>query len=525
MTEVSRDPAPPADVPERIDRVLERVAAFEGNRDWQKVTGICEHLAANPAQAMLYAERAFQQGRFLIAGLIGERVADRPDARPEPMVMAWTMAALQADAAAGAVWRDRLLPALAALPAMERAAVRARLSIAPGQLAIQLHAKGDRDRLLLFFDLLASLIPALHGVFADLPGSRLPPPPVRTPAKRAALMTFPPADRPARPARVILAGRQHWGDERSKLHEIEPRIFEAMVAYGWRVDRQAIPNIFSRASVEQTYERIIAAHRAAPADAIFIDHAGLGPYPLDMGLMARLRRETRGATLVFYYLDAWQSEGWDRMRAVAPLADKIWTVFPILDLWAEPAFRDKMTYVPIPMGVAPETLPAPGPMAAPTFQGSIMWANIPRLFWLDGMAALGSPIAVKQSNWTVQEDATAIDSYAAYLTRLSATGLNLNFCLRTTGERIFTGRAIEAPFVGTLLLQERAADVDCYLQEGTHYLGFETLSDLADRIAWVRDNPAAAEAIRVEGCRFVREEYADRRLIGHLDRVLFASAE
>lgn len=521
MTGPWRGPTVTPEIAQRIDRVLEQIGLFEANRDWPKVHGLCDHLAANPDQAMLYAERAFQQGRFLIAGLIGERRAKQPGARPEPMVMAWTMAALQGDDEACAYWRDRLPPALTALDEADRATLRARLSVTPGHLAQQLHSKGDRGRLLLFFDLLASLIPELHGVFASYPGSRLPPPPPRIPARRAPLMTFPGPDRPPRAARVILAGRQHWGDESSKLHEIEPRIYEGMVAYGWTVDRQLIPNIFSRQSVEQTYERIIAAHRSNPAEAIFIDHAGLGPYPLDLGLLERLRRETEGAKLVFYYLDAWQTEGWDRMRAVAPLADTIWTVFPILDLWDEPAFRDKMTYTPIPMGVDPTKLPAPGPIGDATFQGSIMWANIPRLFWLDGMAAIGSPIVLKKSDWGAKEALSAIDSYAAYLERLSATGLNLNFCLRTTGERIFTGRTIEAPFVGSLLLQERAADVDCYLVEGTHYLGFETLEELAAQIAWVRDNPDAAEKIRAEGCEYVRTEYADNRLIGHLDRVLF----
>lgn len=514
-------PSDHAAVIARVDSVLDRLSDIERRRDWANLNAICDHLGRDGSQALLFAERAFHGGRFLIGGLLAERAVAAGVQALSATVIAATLAALQGDADRTDRWRRELADRVARIDAGSLRALTPVLAQPVGQLAVQFHAAGDRPRLLLFSEVLATLIPDLHGAFGDLPGSRLPAVADRIPARRATRLTFDPTERAPEPVRVILAGREHWGDERSKLHEIEPRIHDGMAAYGWQVDRRPIRNIFSRTDMERTYESILAAHKANPAAAIFIDHAGLGPYPLDIGLFEWLRRETAGAKLVFYYLDAWQTEGWDRMRAVAPFADSIWTVFPILDLWDEPAFADKMTYVPIPMGVDPDRLPAPGPLGEPTFQGSIMWANIPRLFWLDGMAALDRPITVKRSDWGEVEELSAIDSYAAYLSRLAATGLNLNFCLRTTGERIFTGRTLEVPFVGTLLLQERAADVDCYLDEGTHYLGFETLTELAEKLDWVRAHPDEAAAIRDAGCRFVRESYADRRLIGALDRAIF----
>ena len=105
--------------------------------------------------------------------------------------------------------------------------------------------------------------------------------------------------------------------------------------------------------------------------------------------------------------------------------------------------------------------------------------------------------------------------------RLAASGCSLSLAMRPDLSRVVTDRSIEALLAGTLLIQEATPDLDYFLVAGEHYLAFNSFADLREVAELVKTQPETLQAIRRAGHEFAVARYADDKLIGYLDALLF----
>jgi hypothetical protein len=234
-------------------------------------------------------------------------------------------------------------------------------------------------------------------------------------------------------------------------------------------------------------------------------------------IIAALRRERPALKLVGLYFDPWAAERWDAMEAGAQYLDCAWSGVPT-PVWQRPAFAGKTLLLPYPIG---GSYPTPPPLV-PRFRfgGGVQLTNWDRAFWAAAMVQAGLPLRIEASNH--QDDRRdPFESYRAYMLRGQTGEATLNFARRMNGVCTITGRTFETLGIGGLLVQERADEIDLFFTAGRHYLRFETLTDLFDIAALLRDEPGRADDIRREGAAFFAEHYGDERLIGYLDQFLF----
>ncbi|HEY3917057.1 MAG TPA: glycosyltransferase [Stellaceae bacterium] len=320
---------------------------------------------------------------------------------------------------------------------------------------------------------------------------------------------------------AVLAARRYWApsDPNSREHDIPARIAAAIDSYGWRSIRCDIRSFVDPAIVTEDYRAIAAACRDSRADVLIIDEfqPARGNHAAPGEILRALKREQPQLRIIGLYLDPWLPEQWNDIAAAAELVDGLWS--PVgTELWRRPAFGGKALFIPLPHG---------GVYRAPAhlqpgfgFHGGVQYSNWDRAFWFAAIAELGLPVEGSISGHRGDELAP-LESYRAYMDRMSAHEAVLNFSRRSNGTHTLTARTFEVPAAGGLLVQERSDDIDRFFVAGRHYLRFETLTDLADISHLIRTEPDFVESIRREGAAFFRERYADDRIIAYLDHFLF----
>src|SRR5262249_34506968 len=153
------------------------------------------------------------------------------------------------------------------------------------------------------------------------------------------------------------------------------------------------------------------------------------------------------------YPDAWYDGMEGLIEANLELADAFHICHPGLLPRLSARARAKVLCFPYPyIDPRPADARPPASLARGCFVGSINWANMSRLVWWTEIARSGLPIDIHP---TVSWAERSIEDYAALLARYRIV---VNLTTRANGRRVLTGRAIEAPLYGSLLLEESAED-------------------------------------------------------------------
>ncbi len=344
---------------------------------------------------------------------------------------------------------------------------------------------------------------------------------VRAGRERARLVEYecPPAGARGEPKKAVVAMRRLYFEDnpKSRPHDVGPRICAAMNAYGWKADFCG----FDSRNAEEGCRAIAGfCLREQPDVLILDDHILMvaNAQKARDSLIAALRQRLPSLKTVAVHLDAWLLPP-ASLKASAGSFDLFWLGGGAgMPVWEEPVFRGRIFNMPLPHAgnFAAPAGPLPEHMS---FQGAFEAYNWHRICWWTAARQRQLPIGWQVSAHT-DDGLSALDSYAAYMRRIAAAGISLNFSMRPDLSKIVTGRVWEALVSGALLVTENCADMDRYLISGEHYLGFSTLPELASIARFLVEYPKQAETVRRQGHAFVREHYNDDRIIGCLDRLL-----
>jgi hypothetical protein len=329
----------------------------------------------------------------------------------------------------------------------------------------------------------------------------------------------PPPDAPRVARRTVVALRERIFPQNpgSRLLDIGPRFVDAANRYGW-------PATFcplSYRDLSLDFQAIFDCCRESAAEVLIIDDHFIeseSTHALRRQWIAALRQALPSIKVVALYLDSWQIAP-EFLRRTAPDVDVLWATTPTMPHWRDTVFAGKVLQAPL----AHAGNLRPPSVALPTdisFVGGLMGYNWHRVFWRAAAIAEGLPIDWQLSTH-VTDGLPPLDSYAAYMGRLAASGCSLSLAMRPDLSRIITDRSIEALLVGTLLVQEAAPDIDHFLIAGEHYLAFSSFADLRELIGLLKTQPETIRAIRRAGHEFAVARYADEKLIGYLDALLF----
>ncbi len=242
-------------------------------------------------------------------------------------------------------------------------------------------------------------------------------------------------------------------------------------------------------------------------------------FPKPSEILAGLRQTMPELKIVGLYFDAWSVKV-RQLVAAAQHLDLIWTVSLDFEPWKLPELKEKVIHLPLPRGgdFAGPVLPLEPKL---TFIGGIAAYNWHRALWISAMRTAGLPIET-YLNAFADDQLSPLESYAAYMRRLADSRYSINFSMRQNMTTFsVTARTFEILAAGSLLVQERAPETDCFLIEGEHYLPFSTFAELRAIIRFIGERPAEAEKIRGNGTAFFRARYGDDKLIGYVTRALY----
>ena len=196
-------------------------------------------------------------------------------------------------------------------------------------------------------------------------------------------------------------------------------------------------------------------------------------------LLERVRRR-HGIKVINYYSDVWYVIAHMPGGLFAQLGravDLINHCHPaILDLGTD-AEKAAVFCCPAPALIETPTAEA-GTIPRACFLGSIHEGAMPRTVWWAECGRAGMPFDFIETIHDRTVELTDVE----YVNVLRRHQLSTTLAMRNTGQRIFTGRVLDVPLAGGVLLEERTRDTPYFLKPGVHYAAFETLADLQDLI-------------------------------------------
>jgi hypothetical protein len=380
------------------------------------------------------------------------------------------------------------------------------------------YAANDQSKLLRVLEIIKAGTPEFRRIFDRSPDAASGSADSR---KRAPLIAYrsPPegADRVARNTVVAMRERIFPQNPGSRLLDIGPRFADAANRYGWPAT--FCPMTFGNLSLD--FQTIFDCCRETAAEVLLIDDHFIESEPTHAfrrQWIAALRQAVPGIKVVALYLDSWQIRP-DFLRRTAPDVDVLWATTPDMRHWQDATFAGKVLQAPLAHGGILRP-PSAAPPTHISFVGGLMGYNWHRVFWRAAAIAEGLPIDWQLSAH-LNDGLSPLDSYAAYMDRLAASGCSLSLAMRPDLSRIITDRSIEALLVGALLVQETVRDLDYFLVAGEHYLEFDSLAGLRAIVERVKSHPETLQAIRRAGHEFASSRYGDEKLIGYLDALLF----
>jgi len=213
-----------------------------------------------------------------------------------------------------------------------------------------------------------------------------------------------------------------------------------------------------------------------------------------------MARAQLGARIVVCYMDAWQrlAHGADALfHGLGSAFDLVQHAHPAALGIGSPAQNARAYCFGFPtVAVPPSTAIDAVPRAC--FAGSITPFNIARLAWWAETSRRALPVDFFESRHV--EDAPRSDQ--DYIDLFAGHQLSLSFTRRAGGPRIITGRTLDIPLAGGVLVEESSIDTNFFLKPGVHYVPFETLDDLAALIPALLADPAWRARVRAAGQRW-----------------------
>jgi hypothetical protein len=392
-----------------------------------------------------------------------------------------------------------------------------------GIMAEQLYKAGDQRIIAGFMEICMAAVPQLRPRFAlpfqqnlpDIADIR------RRGRERSRLvsLTQPPLGTPRVNRRAVVAMREFFfpRDPNTRPCEMGPRICAAMRHYGWNTAFYGM----SYSDFDKDFAGIVELCLRENAELLVLDDQLVEDVSLHdrrAAMISDLREQLPSLKVIAFEPDPWDVNP-DYLRQAAVQVDAVWTSLCALPVWTDPAFANKILQLPLPH--AGNFSPALAPLqSGMTFVGGVNSVNWTRALWLGAAKRLGLPIEPQISNHQ-GDGLSALDSYAAYMRKLTESNCSVNFSARGDLSRVLTGRSFEVVLSGALLVHEMTEDLDYFFISGDHYLEFDNLAELMTIVKFISDHPEEAESVRVAGNDFARKNYNDNILIGHIDQRLF----
>lgn len=391
------------------------------------------------------------------------------------------------------------------------------------QISKSFMQKDFTDHMLRIMDVIKQLSPDFRTRFdLDAPAVRLDLPALRaTGHAKARLLEMPgpPAGSPRTTRKAIVAFRElvfpHFNN--SRLLEQGPTMVQALNTYGWNA--RFLGMQFFKKELEDA-RAIYNACMAEQPDVLIVD-AVIFQFAKPYEVMAELRAKMPNMKIVGLYFDAW-SVTEKQLRGTALHLDLIWTVSPDWEFWQIPDLASKVMHLPLPRGgdYGGPILPLQPKML---FSGGVAAYNWHRALWIAACRKTDLPLETHMDGF-VDDKLPPLESYLAYMRRLADARCSINFSMRQNMSTFsVTARTFETIAAGSLLVQERAPEADCFFIEGEHYLPFSSFAELKGIFAFLKDHTAEAEKIRRRGNDFYRQRYHDDKLVGTLDHRLFGA--
>jgi hypothetical protein len=238
--------------------------------------------------------------------------------------------------------------------------------------------------------------------------------------------------------------------------------------------------------------------------------------PVILDILDRARRE-HGTRIAATYPDAWYDGMEGLIEAGLDVADVFHICHPGLLPRLSARARAKVPCYPYACtDPRPVDARPPASLARGVFVGSINWANMSRLVWWSEIARSGLPIDIYPTlSWTERSAA----EYAALLARHRIV---VNLTTRANQRRVLTQRSIEAPLLGSLLLEEFSEDTAYFLRPFEHYVPFANLVQLGTRLQQLLGDPARCVAIAQRGTAWVRQQFSGLQFWARLYQQLSA---
>jgi hypothetical protein len=302
--------------------------------------------------------------------------------------------------------------------------------------------------------------------------------------------------------RLLLVRRFGFIDNPARRHEGGDNLARSAARFGLTVrelDSRASPGAATTgyvAALRQTIDEF--APDLIVYDELFLSGVSALPDQIDAiaDLLEQSRRR-RGLRVVKSYTDAWyvaahQPE--NLFKHLGRCFDLLHHCHPGILARGTDAERAATFCYPFPTLWPPPTV-EPGSVERAGFVGALHPGSVARLVWW----AEGARAALPLDFIETRHDAAAQRSDLDYVNLLRAYRLSVNFTLRPTGARILTGRTLEVPLAGGVLVEEDSADARYFMTPGVHYVPFETLPDLADMLTALLPDTARRRQLAAAG--------------------------
>ena len=281
--------------------------------------------------------------------------------------------------------------------------------------------------------------------------------------------------------RVLFVRRYAYVNNPARQYEHQDRLTRSARERGLivhEINAAAIPGPQTEGYVAALRRTIEAfAPQVILYDELFM--SGISAAPAHAEAIAEVledARRHRGVRVVKSYTDAWYVTSYTPdglFKHLGRAYDLVQHPHPaILDRGTD-AERAAVFCYPAPHFLPTPTVEA-GTVPRAGFVGSATLINIGRLVWWAECACAGVPLDFIEANVHAAEQISDLQ----YANHLRAHQVSINFTQRPTGARILTGRAIETPLVGGVLVEEDGPDTRYFMTPGVHYVPYETLPDL-----------------------------------------------
>ncbi|MBV8168059.1 MAG: glycosyltransferase family 1 protein, partial [Alphaproteobacteria bacterium] len=230
-----------------------------------------------------------------------------------------------------------------------------------------------------------------------------------------------------------------------------------------------------------------------------------------------------GCKVVSSYWDSWYDGIPTLFADMLDQLDAIHVIFPGVIRRLSPAVADKVFCYPFPWrdprppDVLREARDAPQRLRG-NFAGNRSWANQSRVAWCAEIVRAGLPVDLQVAAPKNPR------SDSAYAEALASYAVTVNLTARSNGDRVFTLRTVEAPWFGSVLLEEDSDDTRYFLRPYEHYVPFATFDELAGRLDVLLTDEARRARLRRDGAAWVQRHFGALPFWSRLWRQLHGDA-